>query len=1047
MIDFVRYRKWFYLLTAILLMGTVAALVLPPRIPWGLEFSSGTSLTLKFVDPPDDLTSQDVRSQLLALGLADAVVQGTGNGGYFVRTESVEDDLLPFLELTFGPVQSSDFEGASDVATFLSFIDPVSEQELRDAFGENVQGLVISQVGDGSLFISVEGLAQPELATLIDTFEDMFGPAESIAFGGTADLAVTLDFGLEATLEELQQEVDQVADGLVVVLTETNLFVVGGAEVSAEAKEALVPALEARFGRSKKASYDSSENMALQISSDDPIDAVDVQNEVRFQGSSDVTVLELGDNSFILVGENVEQERQDTLLTAIEDRFDNIQSEPFDFDAGDVFALDFGEAVDIETLRTEVARLESAAFIIPSGDNDFFIAGKDIAQDDRETLLTALEDVFGLADRTPFDFDNGAALTLRFTDPVSLTDVVDSLAVIPIREVLAGRAEVQLIGPGTFRVIGVSLGPETQESILAGIDQRVGETQKDRLDQDADDLAIALDFGPGFTRTDLVIQVNSLDPNAEAESLGDGVFFIGGDDMDEDTREAVLEAVEAEFGPARRVSLDAPEHMALIVVFEPGITVNDLRTEVTNQVENEGLPSVVVTLSRAGLFVGGTDVTQEEQDAYLAAFEGLSDSVETQPFDFSAGTALTLDFGETVNEEQLKAELVELGFNEIRLVTLVGPGIFMGAHDISAARQEELLTALEDRFGLAQQTSFHDPEFMAVTISLEDPVRAAEAVSESLIVQKAGPNSFFLAANDQPLEAQIQIFSTLESTFGTIFQSDYNFAKNLALTVTFTQPLSAESIRLPLEDRGYQDLVIEQRGESTYFLRGKRPPADQKGKIISSLEAAFGPIDPESLEFSFVDAEIARRSVVNTFIAVIAGSVGILIYVWWAFRRTPKPFRFGVAAVVGLGHDAALVLGAFGLMAKFRGVEIDSLMIVGILAVIGYSVNNTIVVMDRIRENLIRNPGRDFDTAVNFSLNETLSRNVNTALTTALAVLAVLLFGGPTIFNFMLVLLIGVLAGAYSSLFLAANILVSWEKGEIRRTLFPFLRRDATAPR
>ena len=201
----------------------------------------------------------------------------------------------------------------------------------------------------------------------------------------------------------------------------------------------------------------------------------------------------------------------------------------------------------------------------------------------------------------------------------------------------------------------------------------------------------------------------------------------------------------------------------------------------------------------------------------------------------------------------------------------------------------------------------------------------------------------------------------------------------------------------------------------------------------------------DTLEFSSVDAEIARRSILNTFWAVLAGTLGILVYVWWAFRRVSRPFRFGIAAILALVHDVLIVLGAFGVMAKFLNVEINSLMIVGILAIIGYSVNNTIVVFDRIRENVVRHPGRDFEVSVNVSLNETLSRNLNTSLTTTTAILAVILFGGPTIRDFMLVLLIGILAGTYSSLFLASNFLVSWEKGELRLPRLPFGRRRKPA--
>ncbi|MCL0102234.1 protein translocase subunit SecF, partial [Dehalococcoidia bacterium] len=378
-------------------------------------------------------------------------------------------------------------------------------------------------------------------------------------------------------------------------------------------------------------------------------------------------------------------------------------------------------------------------------------------------------------------------------------------------------------------------------------------------------------------------------------------------------------------------------------------------------------------------------------------------------------------------------------------------GFFFGAKDMPATAREDLVEELETLFGLAERTSFSRDDDMAVRVRVADPVAALEKVNETLLVQKMGPNRFLLAASGMPEEDQGFLFATVQQAFGDIGQTRYNFSTDLATTITFSepiQPVSEASVRSALEDRGYTGLVMVDQGDDTFFLRGARPSGDQKGKIINTLEATFGEINPESIEFSFVDAEIARRSVVNTFIAVLGGSVGILLYVWWAFRRTPKPFRFGVAAVIGLVHDAVVVLGAFGIMAKFRGVEIDSLLVIGLLAVIGYSVNNTIVVLDRIRENVTRNPGRDFDGSVNFSLNETLSRNLNTALTTGVAILAVALFGGGTIFNFMLVLLIGVGAGTYSSLCLAANVLVSWDKGELGGVFrLPWIRRREVSQR
>ena len=151
----------------------------------------------------------------------------------------------------------------------------------------------------------------------------------------------------------------------------------------------------------------------------------------------------------------------------------------------------------------------------------------------------------------------------------------------------------------------------------------------------------------------------------------------------------------------------------------------------------------------------------------------------------------------------------------------------------------------------------------------------------------------------------------------------------------------------------------------------------------------------------------------------------------------PRPFRYGTCAVIALVHDVLVVLGIFAIIGSFMNWEVNLMFITGILAVIGYSVNNTVVVFDRIRENLRQGVSADFEVVVNSSLVETLSRSLNTSLTTLAVVIALVLFVGVSIQNFAVVLLIGVIAGTYSSLFVAPQLLVVWEKrrwsGFIRR--------------
>ncbi len=176
---------------------------------------------------------------------------------------------------------------------------------------------------------------------------------------------------------------------------------------------------------------------------------------------------------------------------------------------------------------------------------------------------------------------------------------------------------------------------------------------------------------------------------------------------------------------------------------------------------------------------------------------------------------------------------------------------------------------------------------------------------------------------------------------------------------------------------------------------------------------------------------IGAETTKNALYSVGVASLAIILYIAYAFRQIPRPYsswKFGIAAVVALLHDALVVVGIFSLLGHFYGVQVDSLFVTAILTIIGFSVHDTIVVFDRIRENLRKNTGRQFTDVVNESLLQTLGRSLKTSMTVLLTLLALILFGGQSIHWFAIALFIGIFSGTYSSIFNAAPLLVLWEE-------------------
>jgi len=282
------------------------------------------------------------------------------------------------------------------------------------------------------------------------------------------------------------------------------------------------------------------------------------------------------------------------------------------------------------------------------------------------------------------------------------------------------------------------------------------------------------------------------------------------------------------------------------------------------------------------------------------------------------------------------------------------------------------------------------------------------------------------------------------------------FAAGTTMTLRFEQPVAAEDLRSELASLGHSEARLQRTSDGDFIIRmgelqatANVPPVgpampSERDAIEKALQDRFGAFTVR--DFAAVSGVVSRQIGRNAAIAVIAAAGGILLYISWAFRHLPKPWRYGTAAVIATMHDVMVLLGLFSIFGKVFGMEINTMFITGLLTIIGFSTHDTIVVFDRIRENVGRNPGVAFPEIVNASLTETLARSINTSMTVVVTIVALLLLGGVTIQSFLLVLLLGVISGTYSSIFVASQILVSWEQGDVPRVFQRLFPRLAPAP-
>jgi preprotein translocase subunit SecF len=226
--------------------------------------------------------------------------------------------------------------------------------------------------------------------------------------------------------------------------------------------------------------------------------------------------------------------------------------------------------------------------------------------------------------------------------------------------------------------------------------------------------------------------------------------------------------------------------------------------------------------------------------------------------------------------------------------------------------------------------------------------------------------------------------------------------------------------------------AVQTSDNNVYLLRFKPVTQEQNTAYTAALSKQLN-TKVDAIRFESVGPTVGAELTRNALLAVLIASVCIILYIAWSFRKIPYPYsswKFGVSAVVALLHDALVLLGVFSLFGVFYHAEVDTLFVTALLTVIGFSVHDTIVVFDRIRENLPKLPKATFSQVVDFSLTETLNRSLNTSLTVILTLTALLLFGGDSIRWFVVALLVGITSGTYSSIFNASPILVLWEQGK-----------------
>jgi len=268
------------------------------------------------------------------------------------------------------------------------------------------------------------------------------------------------------------------------------------------------------------------------------------------------------------------------------------------------------------------------------------------------------------------------------------------------------------------------------------------------------------------------------------------------------------------------------------------------------------------------------------------------------------------------------------------------------------------------------------------------------------------------------------------AVWGLPLAIDFTGGSLLEVRFAHQAPQPAEVIAL-YTDLGIGDPVVQTSADNSVIVRSKPIDEAKANQVVAEMEKRFND-QVEVRRFIHVGPSVGKEVATRAAGAVALSALAILLYLTYAFRGVPNAFRYGVAAILAMLHDVAVTLGVEAMLGHFLGWEADAMFLTALLTVIGFSVHDSIVVFDRIRENSRIYRGLEYETLVNHSIVQTLDRSINTQLTVMLTLLALALFGGVTIRHFVIILLVGIFSGTYSSIFNAAPILVIWENREWR---------------
>ena len=261
-----------------------------------------------------------------------------------------------------------------------------------------------------------------------------------------------------------------------------------------------------------------------------------------------------------------------------------------------------------------------------------------------------------------------------------------------------------------------------------------------------------------------------------------------------------------------------------------------------------------------------------------------------------------------------------------------------------------------------------------------------------------------------------------------------DFKGGTVVELQFPQAPEQAKVKEALGQVGLKNFQLQSSENNSLIIKTENLEKSQQDQMLEAIKAQAG--DFKELRLDSIGPVIGSELKRNAFYQLALVSLGIVFYIGYAFRKVAKPvtsWRFGWAAIIALLHDLLFVLGLFSILGHFRGVEIDSLFVTAVLTVLGFSVHDTIVVFDRIRENLKLYPGQSIEYVVNHSIAQTIVRSLNTSLTVLFVLLSLLLFGGETIRYFVLALFVGIIVGTYSSIFIASPVLVLWQNWKNKR--------------